>query len=82
MDAFDILESCGFRKPIATLTHNDIPLIVECVALHTTIYQRKAELDQIIKGLQDAGVLDIIRKCPDLFRPLFVKGTTSLTACA
>lgn len=80
MDALDVLESCGYRKPIATLTHKDVPLLIESVALHTTVYQRKAELDQIVKGLEDAGVLDMIRRCPDIFRPLFVKSTASLSA--
>ena len=50
------------------------------VALHTAVYQRKAELDQIVKGLEDASVLDMIRRCPDIFRPLFVKSTASLSA--
>lgn len=81
MDAFDILESCGFRKPIPTLTHRNVPLLIESVALHTTVYQRKAELDQIVKGLEDAGVLEMIRRCPDIFRPLFVKSDASLCRC-
>ena len=79
MDAFDLLESCGFRKPIATLTHRDVPLLIESVVLHVTLYHRKAELDEMIKGLQDAGVLDAIRNYPALFKPLFVKTTSPLS---
>ena len=32
----------------------------------------KAELDDIIKGLDDSVVLEKLRAFPDLFRPLFV----------
>ena len=80
MEAYDVLESCGNQKPIAKLTHTDVPFVIVCVALHTTVFQRNAELDQIVKGLKDAGVLDMIRTCPDLFRRLFVKSTTTLSA--
>ena len=33
----DLLLSSGFTKPIARLTHKDIPSILECVTLHNTI---------------------------------------------
>ena len=67
MEAFDV---CGFRKPIYTLTHT------ESLVMHTCIYERKAELDQIILGLKDAGVLEMIRQHPTFFQPLFLKSTT------
>lgn len=34
---FEMLLGCGYTKPIAQLTHKDIPGIVECVTLHSTI---------------------------------------------
>jgi hypothetical protein len=34
---FDMLLACGYTKPIVYLTHKDIPGIIECVTLHTTI---------------------------------------------
>ena len=67
MDMLDLLKSCGFRKPIATLTHKDVPLLIESVVMHVTLYHRKAELAEMIKELQDAGILDTIHNYPDLF---------------
>lgn len=78
MEAFDVLQSCGFRKPICSLTRTDVPQLIECVIMHVCIYERKAELDQMVLGLQDAGVLEMIRKHPALFQPLFVMGTSKL----
>lgn len=40
----------------------------------------KAELDEIRKGLADAGVLLMIEKYPDFFRSLFVFKEGVLTA--
>lgn len=34
----------------------------------------------MVKGLADAGVLAMIQKLPDLFRPLFVYSHAALTA--
>ena len=34
----------------------------------------------MVNELKDAGVLDVIRTCPDLFRRLFVKSTATLSA--
>jgi hypothetical protein len=77
----EMLLSCGFTKPFATLTLKDIPSIIESVTLHTTILKVKAELDDMVKGLDDAGVLEMLRKHPDFFRPLFVYNKdNSLTA--
>lgn len=42
--------------------------------------QVKAELDQIKEGLSDAGVLEMMTKHPDLFKPLFVHMEDPLTA--
>ena len=37
-------------------------------------------MDEIIKGLADAGVLEMLQMYPDLFRPLFVHSQDPLTA--
>ena len=55
MESCDMLITCGFTKPVATLTYCDVPSLIESVALHTTILAVKAELDQIILGLEDSG---------------------------
>ena len=80
LDSFDGLLTCGFRKPIALLTRSDIPEIIECVVMHTCIYERKAELDEMILGLEDAGVLEMMHTYPSYFQPLFVEGSCKLCA--
>ena len=80
MEAFDVIQMCGFRKPIYTLTHTDVPQLIESLVMHTCSYERKAELDQIILGLKDAGILEMIRQHPTFFQPLFLKSTTKLCA--
>lgn len=72
MEESDLLISCGITKPLATLTHRDIPQLIEAIALHSTVLAVKAELDQLILGLQDSGVLQCLQLYPDLFRPVFV----------
>lgn len=80
MTSCDVLLSCGFTKPIPALTHRDVPRIIECVCLHSALLQVKAELDEIAKGIADAGVLEMLQKHPDFFRPLFVYSPDPLTA--
>lgn len=76
----DMLMSCGFNKPLVKLVLSDIPAIESCVVLHSTLISVKAELDDIVKGLDDAGVLGAIRESPFLFRPLFVYQDVPLKA--
>ncbi|CAI8034740.1 G2/M phase-specific E3 ubiquitin-protein ligase [Geodia barretti] len=76
----DVLISCGYTKPIALLKHEDIPTVIECVSLHSAILKVKAELDEIGKGLADAGVLQMLQKYPHFFRSLFVYEECVLTA--
>lgn len=33
IEAFDVLQSCGFMKPICTVTHTDVPQLIECVVI-------------------------------------------------
>ena len=72
--------ACGFTKPIATLGHRDVPSLIECVTLHTTIFQIKAELDQFMEGLKSACVLDMLQAYPHLCQPFFVYSSQALTA--
>ena len=72
MELCDILMSCGFNRPTAKLDLCDVPQLIECVTLHSTLLIVKAELDDITKGLSDAGVLEVLHKSPDVFKPLFV----------
>ena len=80
MKECDLLVSCGFTKPLATLTKRDVPRLMEAVSLHTTVLVVKGELDQLILGLEDSGVLHALRTYSDMLRPLFVYEYSPLSA--
>ncbi len=80
MEACEVLVSCGFNRPIPLLTHRDVPQLIECVSLHSTILVIKAELDHVMQGLEDVGVLSTLQASPHLFRPLFIHDPQPLTA--
>lgn len=68
---FDFLLACGITLPLnSVLTYQDVPQLVESLAL--PVLAVKAELDELMLGLQDAGVLHCIQLYPELFRPVFV----------
>jgi hypothetical protein len=72
MSACDSLIDCGYTRALTQLSVDDIPNIVKSTALHSTLLKVKAEMDQFMTGLQEAGVLHAIQAYPSLFRPLFV----------
>ncbi len=79
--ASDAIVTSGYSKPLVSVDVGDVPQLVRCVLLHTTILSLKGELDQFVSGLDDVKVLQLVQKCPTLFHSFFVayKGTT-LTA--
>lgn len=72
MDACDVLLDCGFTKPLPQLKLGDVPQLVKSAALHATILKIKSELDQFMKGVNEAGCLHAIQEYPYLFHTLFV----------
>ena len=78
MEACDILIESGCSKGLAQLKQCDVPQLVKNAALGCTVLRIKAELDQFMAGLDEAGVLHIIQKYPDLLRPMFVASETDL----
>ena len=76
LDSADTLIDSGCSVPIARLTPNDVPKVIETVALHSVLLIVKAELDQMMDGLQVSGVLHKIQVHPDFFRPLFLHMST------
>ena len=41
--------------------------------LRTTIHSKDPEMDQFCLGLQMLGVLDMLRKYPEIMQPLFIQ---------
>jgi hypothetical protein len=72
MNALEVIISCGFTKPVSAICVEDVPHLVKCVSLHATILVIKAELDQLVEGLAVTGVLEMMRRHPQLCRKLFV----------
>ena len=72
MDACDVLVENGCCRNLVGLEKVDVPHLVETASLGCTILKIKAELDQFIFGLDEAGVLHTIQKYPDLFKSMFV----------
>ncbi|XP_019859560.1 PREDICTED: uncharacterized protein LOC109587781 [Amphimedon queenslandica] len=71
-DHCDILFSTGFSKPICNVTIADKEEITRVVALHHTLLQCLAELDQLKKGLRSLGVLSIIEENKNIMKPFFM----------
>ena len=72
MEACDILIESGCSQNLVQLKESNIPQLVNNAALGCTVLRSKAELDQFMAGLDEAGVLHVIQKYPDLLRPMFV----------
>lgn len=67
-----------FRFDLGVVTEKDPRKLVSAMALHFGILSVKAELDQMLCGLNDTlDALNVIRQHPTLFRPLFVYGSVA-----
>ena len=78
---FNLLLDCGFVKPTTLVKLEDKVEIIQAIALNYAILRSKAELDQFCEGLQSCGVLDAIRKYPQLTRDFFtINGRPQLTS--
>ena len=54
--------------------------IISCIVKHYCIYQCKAELDQLVSGLESLEVCSLFYRHPHLFLPLFAKPVGPLTS--
>ena len=59
------IEAGVATRPLSKLS--DVPCWLRSAALHCVILRVKTEVDQFIEGLEEAGVLQSIRKYPELF---------------
>lgn len=69
LDASDVVINSGYTKPLVSAKLSDIAEISKTIALHYTLLQSLAEMDQSKKGLESLGALEIINKNPDLLAP-------------
>ena len=76
----DTALDAGFCKPLNSLKLNDKEEFIHAICLHHTILKTKAELDQMIEGLKNVGVLDYIQKYPILMEPFFTSNEKNISA--
>ena len=69
---YDIIQryDCGISQLPASIAAKDQTAIVSAIALHYTILVVKAELDQLVQGLETLGILSLLRNHPTSARPL------------
>ena len=81
MDAIEVLSHCGFNKSPTTLTLEDRFTLVHSITMYYTILQSKAELDQLLNGLQTLAVADAMKSHPNSLEPLLTASShpTELT---
>ena len=71
MNNIQILDDCGFEKPVARLTLEDKEQLVRAVALHGVLMKSLGEATQFRDGLSALEVNDSMKKNPAIFRPYF-----------
>jgi hypothetical protein len=79
-DAQDYLLNTGFRKPIQQLSLMDKSTIESSLIDYHCFIKVKAEMDQFMEGLDQLGILSVIRSSPELVKELFVCPMFELTA--
>ena len=80
MEHCELLVKCGFIKPLATSTLEDKIAAVQSIALHHIILQCKAELDQLCSGMENVGILNVLRSNHHIFWEYFSLQKDRLTA--
>ena len=75
-----LLQECGYRRPISTLTVADISSLSSLLVDYNLFVKPKAAIDQFMKGLDTLNVITLIRSHPLLAKPYFVDVQDPLTA--
>ena len=78
-EGVDLLMATGFRKAISLLTLEDRPNVVSALLDYHLMGKVKAEMDQLIEGLNTSGFLDALKRNPVLFEPFFRHTENKLT---
>ena len=72
-EEFQFRYDLGIGQSSKSLTIYDRDKIFNLIASHFAVIRVKAELDQLLQGLESLGVLDIFRRNPVKMRILLVK---------
>ncbi len=79
-EAASLLHETGFRKPTCRLSMSDKSRLRSALVDYHCMLKVKAAMDQFAEGLQELGVLQLIKQYPELMKPLFVPNLKVLTA--
>ena len=71
-ESAELLLSTGFRKPICQLIIEDKECLRSVLLDYHCLLKVKAEMDQFAEGLMSLGVLEMMKRYPELLSPLFV----------
>ena len=71
-EQYDFRYDIGIAQPSQSVEIIDRDRIVQGIASHYAIIRVKAELDQILEGLNTLELQDLIRQNPQKMRPLFL----------
>ena len=71
MDNIEILEECGFGKPIPRLKLQDKADLIQAVTLHRVLLKSLAEATQFRDGLSALSVRESLEKYLKLFIPYY-----------
>lgn len=74
MDKEDYLfhYECGVSQPVSTIKPSDRDTIVTALAMHFSVTSVKAELDQMVKGMEVFKLSELFQANPQIMRQLFV----------
>ena len=70
----------GYRKAISHLDISEKSDLLSVIIDYHCMLKAKAANDQFLQGLQVTGVLDCVRKFPDIMKSLFCFNKSTLTA--
>ena len=76
-DAFSFLAECGVH--IITARKDDLPQIRNAIIEAQCIYSCKAQLDEIVRGLDSVNIGPMLRSHPKQFLPFFLHPPKPLT---
>ena len=71
-DDYDFRYKCGVSQPVTSIKCSSREKIVSAIAMHYCVVRVKAELDQIVTGLDVLKIGDLVQANPQKMRELFV----------
>ena len=78
-DSFDFRFEVGVTDVASRLELHDRPRIVESLSTHFSVVRVKAQLDQLIEGLNALGVYDLLKSNPRMMKKLLTSNPEPLT---